>query len=403
MDLFLYNRQTTRLTRFVLSGTGKTQFLLTLLLTAQLPPPHGLSRPTLYISTESALSTQRLSQLLTTQPLLSALPLSARPTLDRVLSIQTPDLETQDHILTYQVPVAIARHNVGLVVLDSVAANYRAEFSNYNGQPGRDRGRGRGLAMAQRSAELVRLGQLLRDLARTHDVAVVVANQVTDRFAPIPPQGPPSGPLSHHMPSSLPPPPSSSSAAPPSPSPSGPTSDHYNRTSTPKPISTSTRNVNANGNANLLTLDYQQRFFTGWGDIPHPSTSTSFEFAEANLKTPALGLSWTNQITCRIALIKEPIYSEFPTYASLPSHPFIPSSDQRQGQRQRMDENAAIWRRYMKVVFAPWVRGTEGVEGKGVEFEITAAGMRTLRGGNGDGDGDGVGTVEEADGSREDG
>ena len=57
----------------------------------------------------------------------------------------------------------------------------------------------------------------------------------------------------------------------------------------------------------------------------------------------------------------------------------------------------------MKIVFAPWVRGTEGVEGKGIEFEITAAGMRTLRGGYGVGDGDGVGTVEEADGSREGG
>ena len=37
--------------------------------------------------------------------------------------------------------------------------------------------------MAQRSSELVRLGQLLRNIAREMDVAVVVANQVADRFS----------------------------------------------------------------------------------------------------------------------------------------------------------------------------------------------------------------------------
>ncbi len=51
-----------------------------------------------------------------------------KPSLDRVISIVTPDLESQDHILRFQLPVAVRRHDVGLVVLDSVAANYRAEF-----------------------------------------------------------------------------------------------------------------------------------------------------------------------------------------------------------------------------------------------------------------------------------
>lgn len=45
----------------------------------------------------------------------------------------------------------------------------------------------------------------------------------------------------------------------------------------------------------------------------------------------------------------------------------------------------------MKVVFAPWVRGAEGVKGRGVEFEITAAGVRAIRARNGDGKGDGGG------------
>lgn len=45
----------------------------------------------------------------------------------------------------------------------------------------------------------------------------------------------------------------------------------------------------------------------------------------------------------------------------------------------------------MKVVFAPWVCGVEGVEGRGVEFEITAAGVRALEARNGDGRGIGGG------------
>ncbi|KAI9853969.1 MAG: hypothetical protein M1830_006609, partial [Pleopsidium flavum] len=229
------------------SGAGKTQLLLTLLLTAQLPPPHGLSRNTLYISTESPLSTPRLSQLLTTHPHLSTLSRSSRPSLDRVLSIQTPDLESQDHILTYQLPVAIARHNIGLVVLDSVAANYRAEFSNAQAGTGTGTARS-GLAMAKRSAELVRLGQLLRTLARTHDLAVVVANQVADRFPQV---QAPSRPSSHHMPSSpaeIMPPPPSSSTAPLSSSQPSLAADH-NRTST--------RSISAAA-ATPLTLDHQQ-------------------------------------------------------------------------------------------------------------------------------------------------
>ncbi len=46
------------------SGAGKTQFLLSLLLAVQLPAPHGISRPAIYISTEAPLSTTRLSQML---------------------------------------------------------------------------------------------------------------------------------------------------------------------------------------------------------------------------------------------------------------------------------------------------------------------------------------------------
>ena len=179
------------------SGAGKTQLLLTLLLAAQLPPARGgLGRPALYISTEAPLSTVRLSQILRNHPRLQRPQPREEgngegegeeakeeeqesnigpPSLDNIISTVTPDLESQDHILSFQVPVEVARRNVGLVVLDSVAANYRAEFE-------RGGARGGASGLAARGNDLVRLGRLLHELARQHDLAVVVSNQVADRF-----------------------------------------------------------------------------------------------------------------------------------------------------------------------------------------------------------------------------
>ncbi|ESZ98552.1 hypothetical protein SBOR_1084 [Sclerotinia borealis F-4128] len=342
------------------SGAGKTQFLLTLLLSAQLPAPHGITASTLYISTESSLPTTRLSQLLRTHPVLSSHP--SPPSLDKIISIVTPDLESQDHILRFQVPVAIKRHGIRLLILDSVAANYRAEFE----RPGMTKGGGN---MAQRSAELVKLGQLLRDLAREFGVAIVVANQVADRFTGGSGRVSPSAfsqKRERDMQSSPlarrglgtnrgAPIPSSSMNAPMSSIPGSTMGDRSGSRDysimTPDPMS----------------LDHQQRWFTGWGDDPHPSYTSS-----KNVKTPALGLIWTTQIACRIALIKKPVYG--------------------QGRSEIMEEGErgeAIlrrWRRWMKVVFAGWaMESGEGLNGS-VEFEIRGEGMVAVKKGVGDED-----------------
>ncbi|KAH7025443.1 P-loop containing nucleoside triphosphate hydrolase protein [Macrophomina phaseolina] len=291
------------------SGAGKTQFLLTLLLAAQLP------RRT------APLATTRLTQLLQQHPRLSSLPASTKPSLQRILSIQTPDLEYQDHVLRYQLPVAIARHDVGLVVLDSVAANYRAEFE----RPEHDRRAGVE-AMARRSAMLVELGALLRSVARAHGVAVVVANQVSDRFAAPPPP---------------PPPPPSASAT---------TSRTASHNTPPPPLALSPE---------PLSLDHQQRWFTGWGDARTTAAATA-------LKTPALGLVWTNQLAARIALLKAPVYSAPNPWVGL-------AADGREDWRGDGVE-IRRWRRWMKVVFAPWTAASEPGS-KGVEFKILGRGL----------------------------
>ncbi|TVY22724.1 DNA repair protein rhp57 [Lachnellula hyalina] len=266
-------------------------------------------------------------QLLRTHPVLTSS--NPKPTLDNVISIVTPDLESQDHILRFQVPVAISRHSVRLIILDSVAANYRAEFE----RPG---GVGNGANMAQRSSELIKLGQLLRTIAREHNIAIVVANQVADRFSntsgsvgssPVLNRTTQSSPLARRSAGTSTSPSSSLAAPPPTPF-----------AGTPDPMS----------------LDHQQRWFTGWGDDPHPSPVSL-----QNLKTPSLGLIWTTQIAFRIALIKKPVY----------------------GPGLVADEEELVlqkWRRWMKVVFAPHVAASgPGVQGA-VEFEIRGMGIAAV-------------------------
>ncbi|TAQ83796.1 hypothetical protein B7494_g7882 [Chlorociboria aeruginascens] len=325
------------------SGAGKTQFLLTLLLSAQLPPPHGLNAPTLYISTESSLPTTRLAQLLSSHPLLSSLPASSRPNLNDIHQVITADLETQSHILQFQTPVFIKRYGIRLLILDSVAANYRAEFE----LPG-----GISKGMAERSRELVSLGAWLREFARSENLAIVVANQVADRFSSNgnwngdsgrlqrspglqrirdEDQNPQSSPLAHrsgnvlHLPSSSIP---QSSVSNPSP--------YLPQTSDP------------------LSLDHQQRWFTGWGDDPHASSK--------NLKTPSLGLVWSTQIAMRIALIKRPVWGD--------------GIQDEAGERG--EPILRHWKRWMKVVFGPNVKGSgRGLDGA-VEFEIRGDGVGSL-------------------------
>jgi DNA repair protein RAD57 len=328
------------------SATAKTQFLLTLLLAVQLPPPRGLGRPALYISTESPLSTRRLSQILENHPLLKDYDPAARPTLDMVVSTVTPDLESQDHILQYQVPVEIQRRDVGLLVIDSIAANYRAEFDRGAGtRPAASSSNNpHGSNMAARTAELVKLGAHLRDLARRHNLAVVVSNQVSDRFSarPIPfPRPPvpettvpatPESPLASRsrpvLPQSSEPPSSSVPYAPP---------PQFDTPVIPP----------------VLHLDHQQRFFTGWGDDPLSENVSS-------LKTPSLGLVWSTQVACRIVLFRKAVYST-----------------------ARLEEDGETvvptqkgWRRWMKVVFSGHAPSSgPGLDGA-TEFEVTAGGLR---------------------------
>ena len=149
----------------------------------------GLDAGAIYIGTESSLATPRLSQIAETL----ILTLSNSPPInipetdigaaldslnshgDRILYFHCPDLEIQEHIVQYQLPVVLSRYKIGLIILDSVTANYRAEFNRgiHTHRPAQ---------MAQRSKDLRKLAGTLKDLAIERNVAVIAVNQVTDTF-----------------------------------------------------------------------------------------------------------------------------------------------------------------------------------------------------------------------------
>ena len=197
-------------------------------------------------------------------------------------------------------------------------------------------------ALASRSADLVRLGQHLRKLARDYNCAVVVANQVADRFGAIPLSRALSQEPGSSQHAGLLPPSSVSASGAAGPVMGGVEADRR------------------------LTLDHQQRFFTGWGD----ALPGGYEMGERNLKSPALGLVWANQIACRIALVRESSWVRS-----------VPSGVEKEGDGELVmggaDWAPRKWRRWMRVVFAPWVKGVEAGE-SGVEFEVWAGGVRSL-------------------------
>ena len=388
---------------FQYSGAGKTQFLLTLLLSVQLPQSlGGLSAPAIYISTEHPLPTTRLRSLLSSHPSLSSL--SEVEALNNILSLSVPDLESQDHILTYQLPIAVRRHGARLVVLDSVAANYRAEFEN-NPAGTTSSKASKPLGLTERTAALNTLGRLLRNLARDEDCAVVVANQVADRFGPVP--------FSAALPA--PPPPSTSTSVPrPFPN-SFSSSPAAQRSSQPFPSSSASVAseriplLPTRLTRDVLSYDYQLNFFSGWcapspfamtfpsqaaeaaGSSNLPSTQKPQSTQQAqtqiqtmtqtpsqipnlnsnlssnmnlNLKTPSLGLTWSSIIACRIVLTKSPRRRVYNSNGSV-----------RQEQSHRR----------FKIAFAAWCEGTvdevyggQGGGADGVEFEIWAGGVRAV-------------------------
>lgn len=197
--------------------------------------------------------------------------------------------------------------------------------------------------LADRAAQLAKLGKSLRDLAKQENIAVVVANQVSDRFEDR------SGTFSddHRRPAS---PMVSSSPGPPS--------------TQGVPSSSAGHGDAIMSQELILSLDFQQRFLTGWGDDGGQGSCEG-------LKNPALGLGWTNQIACRITLKMEAWTAS--TVTNDGTGAMTVTSDDRGGH---------VWkdrkkRRFLRLVFAPWTPATMDP----VEYEIRPEGIAACNSG----------------------
>ncbi|KPI35718.1 DNA repair protein rhp57 [Cyphellophora attinorum] len=275
------------------SAAGKTQILYGLLLSAQLPEPQGLGKAVVYISTEDELYTKRLVQILTSSPVYQGLPAHQKPSLDNVYTIKATNFDRLMHILEFQIPHFLRKSKFGLLVLDSAAAALH----------GGDRMGDAAVALGARASELGRLGQALHNIAMEKNIAVVCSNQVRDRFTEsiIPTQD-----IMRSSPSETP--------------------------------STQSTSAQRDARNTIMSLDHQQRFFTGWGDKPVDQLH--------DLKTPALGPAWASQVDARIVLK----FGDGPSSSK---------------------DDEAIRRRFINVVYAPWT----GPKVRSTEFTIEAGGL----------------------------
>ncbi|KAJ3400286.1 hypothetical protein HDV05_001164, partial [Chytridiales sp. JEL 0842] len=99
---------------------------------------------------------------------------------ERVHLIHLQDLETQEHIISYQLPALIQKKNIKLIILDSVAANFRGGDNIFSPQePTTTEKTSDVKEAADRALQILKLAQTLKVLAHTYSLAILCINQVT--------------------------------------------------------------------------------------------------------------------------------------------------------------------------------------------------------------------------------
>ncbi|KAL9952245.1 hypothetical protein ACROYT_G039468 [Oculina patagonica] len=148
------------------SSSGKTQICLQLCLTVQLPQDlGGLGGGAVYISTEDVFPSKRLHQL--TQSFAKSRGLhSAASLTDNIFIEHAADVDDLRNIITHRLPVLMNRGAIKLVIIDSIAALFRVEFS---------------FGETSKRAKVLRsFGAQLHKLSNLYSTPVVCVNQVSD-------------------------------------------------------------------------------------------------------------------------------------------------------------------------------------------------------------------------------
>jgi DNA repair protein RadA len=138
-------------------GSGKTQLCHQLAVTAQLPPAKGgLGGDVVYIDTEGTFSPERVERI--------AQRFGVEDPLSRVYVARPINVDEMEEVVVKNL-APLLRGGARLIVIDSIIALYRAEFK------GRE-------WLAARQQRINYLLDWLKRLARIHEAAVVITNQV---------------------------------------------------------------------------------------------------------------------------------------------------------------------------------------------------------------------------------
>ncbi|KAI8064536.1 P-loop containing nucleoside triphosphate hydrolase protein [Gongronella butleri] len=246
------------------SSSGKTQLCMQMCFTVQKPRRlGGLGGEAVYIHNEGKFSSTRCAQLaswyggvygVAPEALTSKIHVKRTTTTDQLFAL-----------LAYQVPLLLEKHaDIKVVIVDSLGAAYRG-----GGGGGTETG-GTGRHY-DNMAELCDIGLRLKRLAHTHQVAVVVVNQVMDAVN------------NSHEARAAPSTSSSSSSLP----------DHVH----------------------------------DWLDMDLPGSSMAY-FVDSLAKVPTLGLTWANAVTTRLRMARATMMDGRPTRRALfvEFSPLVPRS-----------------------------------------------------------------------------
>ncbi|CCD22809.1 putative DNA-dependent ATPase RAD57 NDAI_0A06550 [Naumovozyma dairenensis CBS 421] len=151
------------------SSTGKSQLLMQLCLSVQLPKSMGgLESKCVYITTEGDLPTTRLEGILDARPELKKHGVSQH----NIFTVSCNDLITQEHILNVQLPVLLEQNEskIKLIIIDSISHHMRVELQTNSIKASRNN-----------RYYVEQMAERLLHIADKHSLAIVVANQVSDK------------------------------------------------------------------------------------------------------------------------------------------------------------------------------------------------------------------------------
>ncbi|XP_064117040.1 DNA repair protein XRCC3-like isoform X1 [Macrobrachium nipponense] len=147
------------------SGSGKTQIALQLALNAQLSKNlGGFGKGVVYICTESQFPINRLHQMIDFMQ--KRYPQGPKSYKDCLFIHHIPDLENLLYCIQYQLPTLMSKHEIGMVILDTVAAVFRSDEG----------------PEINRLVMFKKLRHKLHELGSLKKTPVIVLNQVTTSF-----------------------------------------------------------------------------------------------------------------------------------------------------------------------------------------------------------------------------